>query len=58
MSKALSRLGQQIAEVVVALDKIGARFALIGGLALAPHKVGPDRDDRENLLEEILIELS
>ncbi len=35
----LSRLGRQIAEVVAALDAIGAPFALIGGLALASHKV-------------------
>lgn len=34
-----SRLGRQIAEVVAALNAIGARFALIGGLALASHKV-------------------
>ena len=35
----LSRLGKQLAEVVAALNRIGARFALIGGLALASHKV-------------------
>lgn len=35
----VSRLGRQIAEVVAALNAIGARFALIGGLALASHKV-------------------
>lgn len=35
----LSRLGRQIAEVAGALHAIGARFALIGGLALASHKV-------------------
>jgi len=34
-----SRLGRQIAEVAAALNAIGARFALIGGLALASHKV-------------------
>lgn len=34
-----SRLGKQIAEVIAALNGIGARFALIGGLALASHKV-------------------
>lgn len=33
------RLGRQIAEVAAALNAIGARFALIGGLALASHKV-------------------
>jgi predicted nucleotidyltransferase len=36
---ALSRLGKQVAEVISVLNAIGARFALIGGLALALHKV-------------------
>lgn len=36
---AQSRLGKQIVEVVSVLNEIGARFALIGGLALALHKV-------------------
>jgi len=35
----VSRLGRQIAEVAAALDAIGAPFALIGGLALASHRV-------------------
>jgi hypothetical protein len=35
----LSRLGRQIHEVLAALDRAGASGALIGGLALAPHKV-------------------
>lgn len=35
----MSRLGQQIAEVLAALDRIDARYALIGGLALASHNV-------------------
>jgi hypothetical protein len=35
----VSRLGKQIEEVVAALNAMGARFALIGGLALASHKV-------------------
>ena len=35
----VSRLGRQIEEVIAALNSIGARFALIGGLALASHKV-------------------
>lgn len=34
-----SRLGGQIAEVIVALESINAPFALIGGLALASYKV-------------------
>ncbi len=34
-----SRLAKQISEVTSALRRIGARYALIGGLALAAHKV-------------------
>ena len=34
-----SRLGKQITEVISTLNEIGVRFALIGGLALASHKV-------------------
>jgi hypothetical protein len=36
---AASRLGRQIEEVITCLSKVDARFALIGGLALASHKV-------------------
>jgi hypothetical protein len=35
----VSRLGKQIAEVTAALERVGARYALIGGLALASHHV-------------------
>jgi hypothetical protein len=35
----LSRLGKQIEEIIAALNGVGVRFALIGGLALASHKV-------------------
>lgn len=35
----VSRLGKQIAEVTAALERVGARYALIGGLALASHQV-------------------
>lgn len=35
----VSRLGRQLQEVLAGLERIGARSALIGGLALAPHKV-------------------
>ncbi len=35
----LSRLGKQIAEVTEALRRVGAPYALIGGLALAPYNV-------------------
>ncbi len=34
-----SRLGKQLQEVVAGMQKAGAPFALIGGLALASHKV-------------------
>jgi hypothetical protein len=34
-----SRLGKQLAEVTALLRGIGASYALIGGLALASHKV-------------------
>jgi hypothetical protein len=34
-----SRLGGQLTQVTAALSQIGARYALIGGLALAPHHV-------------------
>ncbi len=36
---ALSRLGNQLSEVTAALRRAGARYALIGGLALASHNV-------------------
>jgi predicted nucleotidyltransferase len=35
----LSRLGKQIEEIIAALNGVGVRFALIGGLALASYKV-------------------
>ena len=35
----VSQLGRQIEEVVATLNAMDARFALIGGLALASHKV-------------------
>jgi predicted nucleotidyltransferase len=36
---AASRLGRQIEELIASLTKVDVRFALIGGLALASHKV-------------------
>jgi len=47
----LSRLGKQIAEAVAALNAIGARVALIGGLALASHKVIRATQDLDLLAE-------
>ena len=35
----ISRLGRQIEEVIATFDRISVQFALIGGLALASHKV-------------------
>jgi hypothetical protein len=51
MGNALSRLGKQIEEVIATLDGIGARFALIGGLALAPHKVVRATQDVDLFME-------
>jgi hypothetical protein len=48
---AKSRLGNQIAEVTAALSAIGARFALIGGLALASHRVVRATQDIDLLTE-------
>lgn len=39
MTAAISRLGKQITEVTAALAGVGARYALIGGLALASYSV-------------------
>jgi predicted nucleotidyltransferase len=36
---AASRLGRQLEEIIASLSKVDAQFALIGGLALASHKV-------------------
>lgn len=35
----VSRLGRQIEEIILSLDRLGAATALIGGLALAPYNV-------------------
>jgi len=51
MSQPLSRLGKQLQEAVAALEKIGARFALIGGLALAPYKVVRATQDVDLLID-------
>ena len=48
----VSRLGQQIAQAVSALHAAGVRFALIGGLALAWHKVVRATRDVDLLVEE------
>jgi len=51
MAKPLSRLGKQLQEVIATLNRAGARFALIGGLALAPHKVVRATQDVDLLLD-------
>jgi hypothetical protein len=50
----VSRLGKQIAEVAAALNAIGVRFALIGGLALASHKVVREAEKAEEIEAELL----
>jgi predicted nucleotidyltransferase len=47
----ISRLGKQIAEVTEALRSIGASYALIGGLALAPYNVIRATQDVDLLTE-------
>jgi hypothetical protein len=51
MTSPLSRLGKQIAEVTAALQRVGARYALIGGLALASHRVIRATQDVDLLTE-------
>jgi hypothetical protein len=46
---AASRLGRQLEEVIATLSKVDARFALIGGLALASHKVIRATQDLEDI---------
>lgn len=48
---AVSRLGRQIEEVLLGLNRIGASCALIGGLALASHKVIRATQDIDLLAE-------
>jgi hypothetical protein len=51
MTKATSRLGKQLEEAILTLNRVGARFALIGGLALAPHKVIRATQDVDLLID-------
>ena len=48
---AVSRLGKQIVEAVAALNATSTRFALIGGLALAPYKVVRATQDIDLLID-------
>ena len=50
----VSRLGRQIEEVLRSLNRIGASCALIGGLALASHKVIRATQDIDLLAEAAL----
>ena len=47
----ISRLGRQIAEVTAALNARGVQFALIGGLALASHRVVRATQDVDLLVD-------
>jgi hypothetical protein len=46
---AASRLGRQLEEVIASLSKVDSRFALIGGLALASHRVIRAMQDMEDI---------
>jgi len=46
---AASRLGRQLEEVIASLGRVDVRFALIGGLALASHKVIRATQDLEDI---------
>lgn len=48
---AISRLGRQLEEVAATLKGLGVRFALIGGLALASHKVVRATQDVDLLVD-------
>jgi hypothetical protein len=48
---ALSRLGRQFEQLVGALGATGVRFALIGGLALGPHRVVRATQDIDLLID-------
>jgi len=47
-----SRLGSQLAEATAALQQAGIEFALIGGLALAPHNVVRATQDVDLLVDQ------
>ncbi|MGH8175598.1 MAG: nucleotidyltransferase domain-containing protein [Steroidobacter sp.] len=49
---AVSRLGRQITEVLSLFNRIGVRHALIGGLALASHKVVRATQDVDLLVDQ------
>jgi hypothetical protein len=49
---ASSRLGRQLSEILGALDRMGAQSALVGGLALSPHKVVRATQDIDLLIDQ------
>ncbi|MGH8289059.1 MAG: nucleotidyltransferase domain-containing protein [Steroidobacteraceae bacterium] len=53
---ASSRLGEQLTQVTTALREIGVRYALIGGLALAPHHVIRATQDVDLLVDALKAE--
>jgi len=50
--KPSSRLGRQLTEVLNSLQRIGVQSALIGGLALSPHKVIRATQDIDLLIDQ------
>jgi hypothetical protein len=48
---AASRLGRQLTEILGTLDRVGVQSALIGGLALSPHKVVRATQDIDLLVD-------
>lgn len=49
---ATSRLGRQLAEILGALKQTGVQCALVGGLALSPHKVVRATQDIDLLVDQ------
>jgi hypothetical protein len=49
---ASSRLGRQLTEILDSLNRIGVQSALIGGLALSPHKVVRATQDIDLLIDQ------
>jgi hypothetical protein len=49
---ATSRLGRQLAEILGALQRMRVQYALVGGLALSPHKVVRATQDIDLLVEQ------
>jgi hypothetical protein len=52
-----SRLGRQVTAILAALQNVGVQSALIGGLALAPHKVVRATQDIDLLIDQDAAEI-